>query len=79
MKYFKVVPSLHIDEENDIVTFYVIKRLRFFICMPYYSKCVFNNSSEYCRLQYSSEAKEIIESLEYSNNNWFKKIIKRWL
>ena len=75
--YFKVVPSLKV--ENDDVFFYVIKRLRFFICIPYYSKRVFNNSSEYCRLKYRSEATEIIESLEYSNNNWFKKIIKRWL
>lgn len=77
MKYFKVVNNLKV--ENDKVFFYVIKRLRFFLFIPYYSKCVFNNSSDYCRLEYRSEATEIIKSLEYSNNNWFKKIIKIWL
>lgn len=72
MTYFKVIKKCKV--ENDVVFFYLIKRKRFFLFVPYWSSRVFNNSRDKCRLQYRDEAKEIIESLQISNKN-----NKRWL
>jgi len=78
MVYFKVVKKFKM--ENDIAFFYLIKRKRFFLLVPYWSSRIFNNSRDCCRLQYRDESKEIIRSLQISNKeNWFKKIIKKWL
>ena len=72
MTYFKVVKKFKV--ENGIVFFYLIKRKRFFLFIPYWSSRVFNSSRDKCRLQFRDEAKEIIESLQISNKN-----NKRWL
>ena len=67
MTYFKVVKKFKV--ENGVVFFYLIKRKRFFLFIPYWSSRVFNSSRDKCRLQYRDEAKEIIESLQISNKN----------
>jgi hypothetical protein len=77
--HFKIVTQLHVDEENDVVFFYILKRLRFFFFIPYYSRMVFNSSNDFCRFEYRKEGEQIIKSLTSSKINWFKRTIKRWL
>ncbi len=67
MTCFKVVKKFKV--ENGVVFFYLIKRKRFFLFIPYWSSRVFNSSRDKCRLQYRDEAKDIIESLQISNKN----------
>ena len=64
MKYFKIVPFLHTDEEGNKQS-YAIKRLRwFFLIFPYWSLRPFKSSNDHCYTETYKDAEEIIDNLK---------------